>query len=133
MRRGFCTPFWRSDCLGLSGWCAYLTEQCARISTLLNEKSTGENARLEQWTPEGYRVRKLKIRNRYLKLIDRINHALERIKDETYGYCEETGEEIGICTFRPSLPLPFALEFNRDESIRKGTGESETLHDSPSE
>jgi hypothetical protein len=43
-----------------------------------------------------YRVRKLKTLNRYLKLIDKINHALERIKDETYGYFEETGEEISI-------------------------------------
>lgn len=77
-------------------WRAYLMEECAKISTFLNEKSTGETARLEQGAVEGYRVRKLKTLNRYPKLIDKINHALERIKDETYGYFEETGEEIGI-------------------------------------
>jgi len=38
----------------------------------------------------------LRTRNRYLKLIEKINAALARIEDGTYGYCEETGEEIGI-------------------------------------
>ncbi len=38
----------------------------------------------------------LRTRNRYLKLIEKINAALARIEEGTYGYCEETGEEIGI-------------------------------------
>lgn len=38
----------------------------------------------------------LRTRNRYLKLIEKINAALARIEDGSYGYCEETGEEIGI-------------------------------------
>lgn len=38
----------------------------------------------------------LRTRNRYLKLIEKINAALARIDDGTYGYCEETGEEIGL-------------------------------------
>lgn len=38
----------------------------------------------------------LRTRNRYLKLIEKINAALDRIGDGSYGYCEETGDEIGI-------------------------------------
>jgi len=34
--------------------------------------------------------------NRQIKLISKIEQALKRIKDGTYGYCEETGEPIGI-------------------------------------
>ena len=34
--------------------------------------------------------------NRQIKLIAKIEQALKRIKDGTYGYCEETGEPIGI-------------------------------------
>ncbi len=34
--------------------------------------------------------------NRQIKLIAKIEQALKRIKDDTYGYCEETGEPIGI-------------------------------------
>ena len=34
--------------------------------------------------------------NRQIKLIAKIDKALKKIKDGTYGYCEETGEPIGI-------------------------------------
>ena len=34
--------------------------------------------------------------NRQIKLIAKIDQALKKIKDDTYGYCEETGEPIGI-------------------------------------
>ena len=34
--------------------------------------------------------------NRQIKLISKIDAALKRIKDETYGFCEETGEPIGL-------------------------------------
>lgn len=38
----------------------------------------------------------LRTRNRYLKLIGKIDAALKRIEDGTYGYCEETGDPIGL-------------------------------------
>jgi DnaK suppressor protein len=38
----------------------------------------------------------LRTKDRARKLILKIDEALERIEDGTYGYCEETGEEIGI-------------------------------------
>jgi len=34
--------------------------------------------------------------NRQRKLLTKIDQAINRIKDDTYGYCEETGEPIGI-------------------------------------
>jgi len=34
--------------------------------------------------------------NRQIKLITKIDHAVKKIQDGTYGYCEETGEPIGI-------------------------------------
>ena len=34
--------------------------------------------------------------NRQIKLISKIDQALKKINDGTYGYCEETGEPIGI-------------------------------------
>ena len=30
------------------------------------------------------------------ELISKIDKAVKKIKDDTYGYCEETGEEIGL-------------------------------------
>ncbi len=38
----------------------------------------------------------LRTRDRYRKLIEKIDSALERIETTDYGFCEETGEEIGI-------------------------------------
>ena len=34
--------------------------------------------------------------NRQIKLVSKIDKAIQRIKDNTYGYCEETGEPIGV-------------------------------------
>ena len=38
----------------------------------------------------------LRTKDRARKLIVKIDQALDRMEDGTYGYCEETGEEIGI-------------------------------------
>ena len=38
----------------------------------------------------------LRTRDRERKLINKINSALQRIDDGSYGYCEETGEPIGL-------------------------------------
>ena len=38
----------------------------------------------------------LRASNRRRKLINKIDRALKKIKDGTYGYCEETGEAIGL-------------------------------------
>jgi len=38
----------------------------------------------------------LRTRDRERKLINKINSALQRIEDGTYGYCNETGEPIGL-------------------------------------
>ena len=34
--------------------------------------------------------------NRQIKLLSKIEKAIKKIKDNTYGYCEETGEAIGL-------------------------------------
>lgn len=38
----------------------------------------------------------LRTKDRARKLIGKINEALERIEDGSYGYCEETGDPIGL-------------------------------------
>jgi len=42
------------------------------------------------------RALELRTRDRARKLISKIDQALERIVNGTYGYCEETGEPIGL-------------------------------------
>ena len=38
----------------------------------------------------------LRASNRRRKLVNKIDQALKKIKDGTYGFCEETGEPIGL-------------------------------------
>lgn len=42
------------------------------------------------------RALELRTRDRARKLINKIDAALDRLQDGTYGYCEETGEPIGL-------------------------------------
>lgn len=57
-------------------------------------RDVGDDA--ERATRETENSLELRTRDRYRKLINKIESALRRIDDGTYGYCEETGEEIGI-------------------------------------
>tara|TARA_B100001093_G_scaffold456843_1_gene468109 strand:- start:216 stop:641 length:426 start_codon:yes stop_codon:yes gene_type:complete len=63
----------------------------------------------------------MKALNRSRKLISKINSALQRIKAGTYGYCEETGEPIGIKRLmaRPvaTLSIEAQEKHERDEKI----------------
>ena len=63
----------------------------------------------------------MKALNRSRKLISKINSALQRIKDGTYGYCEETGEPIGLKRLmaRPVATLSIEAQerHERDEKI----------------
>ena len=47
-------------------------------------------------TSETDRALELRARDRQRKLVAKINAALARIEDGSYGYCEETGEPIGL-------------------------------------
>jgi DnaK suppressor protein len=63
----------------------------------------------------------MKALNRSRKLISKINSALQRLKNGTYGYCEETGEPIGLKRLiaRPVATLSIEAQerHERDEKI----------------
>lgn len=75
-------------------------------SELINDsKETIRHLQEENWKESDVNDRasvevdaaiELKTRTRYRKLIDKIDAALKRIETNDYGYCEETGEEIGL-------------------------------------
>ena len=77
-------------------WRVHLMQESEKISYQLKEKSLREPDLLDQGALEADKALKLKMRNRCIKLIHKINDALERINEGTYGYCKETGREIGI-------------------------------------
>ena len=72
-----------------------INESRETISNLQAEvRDVGDEA--ERATRETENSLELRTRDRYRKLINKINKTLARIDDGDYGYCEETGEEIGL-------------------------------------
>ena len=63
----------------------------------------------------------LRTRDRERKLLRKINSAIARIEDGTYGYCEETGEEIGLKRLeaRPVATLCLEAQERREMSERQ--------------
>ena len=71
------------------------TNNEALYNTSLDDNSTSADIvdQASSYTEKNVEMRAI---NRQIKLISKIDAALKRIKDETYGFCEETGEPIGI-------------------------------------
>ncbi|WP_341790344.1 RNA polymerase-binding protein DksA [Rickettsia endosymbiont of Polydrusus tereticollis] len=74
-------------------------------SLLGESRETLNHLREENWNEPDFNDRasietdtafELRTRDRYRKLLDKIEEALLRIENKEYGYCEETGEPIGI-------------------------------------
>lgn len=63
----------------------------------------------------------LRIREREGKLISKIESTLRRMDDGSYGFCDDTGEEIGIerLLIRPTATLSIEAK-QRRESIERG-------------
>ena len=51
---------------------------------------------IDQASSQTEKTVEMRTLNRQRKLLSKIDKAIQRIKDNTYGYCEETGEPIGL-------------------------------------
>ena len=51
---------------------------------------------VDRATSESDRSIELRARDRQRKLLNKIDQALQRIEDGSYGYCEDTGEPISL-------------------------------------
>lgn len=71
----------------------------------------------DQATIEEENALELRTRDRERKLLRKIEEALKRIDDGSYGYCEETGEAIGIPRLlaRPTATLTIDAQSRREQ------------------
>ena len=78
---------WRSEIIESNTKSLYLNEGNHEISSpdIVDQASSQTEKTVEMRTL-----------NRQRKLISKIDKAIKKIKDNTYGYCEETGEPIGV-------------------------------------
>ena len=78
---------WRNEIIESNSKSLYLNEVDREISSpdIVDQASSQTEKAVEMRTL-----------NRQIKLLSKIDKAIKRIADDTYGYCEETGEPIGI-------------------------------------
>ena len=80
----------------LVAWREDIIRQTRETLAGLHEDSTQHADLADRATSETDRALELRARDRQRKLVSKIDAALARIEDGTYGYCEETGEPIGL-------------------------------------
>ena len=73
-----------------------LKESSQTLNNLQKEENSSKPDLTDRATEEIERSFELRARDRERKLINKIDAALKRIDEGSYGYCEETGEPIGI-------------------------------------
>ncbi len=80
----------------LLSWKDEIMRQTRKTLAGLHAESTQHADLADRATSETDRALELRARDRQRKLIAKIDAALARIEDGSYGYCEETGEPIGL-------------------------------------
>ena len=77
-------------------WRAELLDESNNTLIHLQEESGTSPDFADRASTETNRSIELRTRDRERKLISKINAALKRVEDGTYGYCEETGDPISL-------------------------------------
>jgi DnaK suppressor protein len=80
----------------LSSWKRDLMEEVDRTMSHMKDEAANPPDPNDRATLESEFALELRTRDRERKLIRKIEEALSRIEDGTYGYCNETGEPIGV-------------------------------------
>lgn len=77
-------------------WKDELLKESDETLAAINDGGMQEPDIADRATAETERALEFRTRDRYRKLISKIDEAIKRIEDGEYGYCEETGEPIGV-------------------------------------
>ncbi|MTI19269.1 RNA polymerase-binding protein DksA [Rhodobacteraceae bacterium RKSG542] len=80
----------------LLAWKEDILQESKETLAALQEESQNHPDLADRASSETDRSIELRARDRQRKLIAKIDDALERIDDGSYGYCEETGEPISV-------------------------------------
>ena len=98
-----------------------LKESSQTLSKLQKEENTAKPDITDRASEEIERSFELRTRDRERKLINKIDEAVRRIDDGSYGYCEETGEPIGIKRLeaRPVATLSLEAQEMHEKNERK--------------
>jgi DnaK suppressor protein len=108
----------------LRDWRDQLVEESRQTMENLRDEVRDVGDEAERATRETENSLELRTRDRYRKLISKIDKALRRIEEGRYGYCEETDEEIGVerLDARPIATLSLDAQ-ERREHLQKQMGD----------
>jgi DnaK suppressor protein len=100
----------------LMSWKQDLMEEVDRTVTHMKDEAANPPDPNDRATLESEFSLELRTRDRERKLIRKIDEAIQRIEDGSYGYCLETGEEIGIKRLeaRPVATLSIEAQERRE-------------------
>lgn len=82
--------------LKLMKWKDDIIKETQETLQVLHDDTIQHPDLADRATHESERAQELRVRDRQRKLIAKIDAALRRIEDGSYGYCEETGEPIAL-------------------------------------
>ena len=100
----------------LQAWRDELLEESKQTVQRLRGETVEVGDEADRANRESDHALELRTRDRYRKLIGKIDEAMHRVEDGTYGYCEETGEPIGIqrLEVRPVATLSVEAQERRE-------------------
>lgn len=102
---------WRED---------LLKESEATIQDTLQSTELQKPDMADRASAETDHALELRTRDRERKLISKINSTIRKLDDDEYGYCDETGEPIGIGRLKARPIATFGLEAQeRHERMEK--------------
>jgi DnaK suppressor protein len=94
----------------LQAWKEEILEESRSTIATLQQDTVAEADLADRATSETDRGLELRTRDRQRKLISKIDEALRRIEDGSYGYCEETGEPISLARLEARPIATLSLE-----------------------
>jgi len=105
----------------LTSWKQDLMREVDRTVTHMKDEAANFPDPNDRATQEEEFSLELRTRDRERKLIRKIDEAIKRIEDGSYGYCLETGEEIGIKRLeaRPVATLSIEAQERRERRERQ--------------
>ena len=105
----------------LNGWKRDLMQEVDRTVSHMKDEAANFPDPNDRATQEEEFSLELRTRDRERKLIRKIDEALKRVEDGSYGYCLETGEEIGVKRLeaRPVATLTIEAQERRERRERQ--------------
>ena len=101
-------------------WKDDLLKESSNTLDHLKEESSNKPDNADRASIESVRSLELRTRDRERKLLSKINKALKKIEDGTYGYCEDTNKPISIKRLiaRPIATLSLEAQESHEKSER---------------